>query len=122
MQVSVRGRLLFVSQGVLDGEEALALLGQNGGSQVPDGMKTKWFHLGLGTKPFHHVGCRFIGLPDVRLNRAGEHMVSFALTVLPQPKHGSAHVLIYGHFVTFGRACAGFALCRAQNPHSAKSA
>lgn len=52
-----------------------ALLGQNGGSQMPDGMKPKWFHLGLGTKPFHHVGCRFIGLPDVRLNRAGEHMV-----------------------------------------------
>ena len=112
VQVSVRSRLLFMSQGVLDGKEALALLGQNGGSQMPDGVKPKGFHIGLGTKPFHHVGCRFIGLPDVRLNRAGEHMVPFALAVLPQPEHGSAHVLIHGHFVTFCRACAGFARCQ----------
>lgn len=83
VQVSVRGCLLFVAQGVLDGKEALALLCQNGSSQMPDGMKTEWFHLGLGAKPFHHVGCRFVRLPNVRLNRASEHMVAFALTILP---------------------------------------
>ena len=106
VQVSVRGCLLFVSQGVLDGKEAFALLGQNGSSQMPDGMKTERFHPGLGAKPFHYVGCRFVRLPDVRLHRAGEHMVPFPLTVLPQPKHGSPHVFIHGHFVTFCRACA----------------
>ena len=108
VQIPVRGCLLFVSQCVLDGKQALALLCQNGSSQMPDGMKTERFHLGLGAKPFHHVGCRFVRLPDVRLNRASEHMVAFALTILPQPKHGSPHVFIHGHFVTFCRACASF--------------
>lgn len=45
VQVPVRSRLLFMSQGVLDGKEALALLSQNGGSQMPDGVKSKWVHL-----------------------------------------------------------------------------
>lgn len=57
VQVSVRGCLLFVSQGVLNGKEAFALLGQNGSSQMPDGMKTERFYPGLG-KPFHYVGCQ----------------------------------------------------------------
>lgn len=50
--VSVRGCLLFVSQGVLDGKEAFALLGQNGSSQMPDGMKTERFYPGLGASLF----------------------------------------------------------------------
>lgn len=52
VQVSVRGCLLFVSQGVLDGKEAFALLGQNGSSQMPDGMKTERFYPGLGASLF----------------------------------------------------------------------
>ena len=43
VQVAVRRSLLFMPQDMLDGEQALALLGKNGSRKMTDGVKAKAF-------------------------------------------------------------------------------
>ena len=109
MQVAVRSTLLFVPQAMLDAEQAMSFLRQNGRGQVPDGMEAEAFHSGPLAQAFHDMRGGLIRLADERLHRASEDMVARPLSVFPEPEQGLPDFGVQRHFIAFHRSGTGFA-------------